>query len=462
MVDDDLISGAENLLEGLGALLEGAGMPKGQQGRDTAIKDIEFKIARGPEVIAAVKRQAFDFSEYQELNLFSPEGYFEKRVDYKDRMLLLPHLLAPHFGKSMGELLFATYVSDSYIYPRDLIFLSLSAGSGDLDLDLIGHVTREDFADPDYPGYGAKMRDQAKFLITDRPETALARLADQLKPHLKNEKLNDRISITKLNPSAFRLDKSPMGLVYANDLVANMATEPIISWKDQLYCVKLMPHIHYQQNDTGEDIKTISKHMSISGLVTKKRARKMITDGNANHLGAYPILIPLEEDAALNDKIDRYGDIQNIDSEDYGGIYPIHMGLDGMFSSVRDSFEKGSIILINAKSAGKGAQNWNNAINQYKSHYFGRDDIDFRVAPEQIINTARNHSIKHEHTLNLQEYLMSTLPQMQRWDQKDFDRFFSLSSNHRLPGDQLMVAGVQYATMMLMAKTYDIQCFSFS
>ena len=123
---------------------------------------------------------ALDFREFQELALYHRNGFFENMGDYRTAMPMMPQFLSPLFGMMIGELAFTAYISASYPYAPEPSFLSLGAGRGFLDHDLIEHVTSDLFQLPDYEMHAKSIREDSTFIITDRSQNALSLLKEEL------------------------------------------------------------------------------------------------------------------------------------------------------------------------------------------------------------------------------------------------------------------------------------------
>lgn len=113
-----------------------------------------------------------NFHDFQELALYGHNGFFHSVGDYRERMTLLPQVLSPLFGIMIGEFAFANYVTHSYPNTPKPTLLSLGAGAGFLDYDLIDHVRSDIFMRMsfEYPRHGLSFQRDADFFITDRGE----------------------------------------------------------------------------------------------------------------------------------------------------------------------------------------------------------------------------------------------------------------------------------------------------
>src|SRR3989338_6765054 len=84
------------------------------QGRPSAEEFLRNNTMRDVDTARPALDEGFDFSDFQEMTLFHPRGFFENHVDFhKGDMPMLPALMCTLFGKSIGEFLFGLYVQSA-------------------------------------------------------------------------------------------------------------------------------------------------------------------------------------------------------------------------------------------------------------------------------------------------------------------------------------------------------------
>ena len=348
-----------------------------------------------PEIIKAILTTGFNFSEFQELALYHRDGFFERKVDFPRTMPMLPQLLTPFFGKCVGEFAFDLYSTYSKPPCPNPVFLSLGAGQGYLDSDLISHLTNSTLEDSRFPEHSKYIRENSTFIVSDRTRNSIERLNTELSDLILNTKLLGRIKIERVNALDFDLGGLPFGIVYANELLDDMPTEPIVKIGEMMYVIKLLAYIRYSRTENFDGKKTIQQQFkNLDGLLSRISAERRINIGDTYSIGFLPVSIPLSYDESLAKRVSSVTTLGNIDSSDFGGIYPVHIGLDSFFESIRKSFQHGVIIIIDYSSIAQGCCNWNRALTTFKNYKFGKEDIDFEIDPMQVVAKAQSHGIK--------------------------------------------------------------------
>ncbi len=364
------------------------------QGRKSAEEFLGKNRTSDPQVAEAALNEGIGFSDFQETTLYHPQGFFEQVVEFTESMPLLPQILSPLFGKVIGELAFANYAGSAGYYVPNPTFLGLGAGRGFLDYDLIKHLTDKGFEFPEYSMHAAAIRDKSNFIVSDRTQKSLEMLASEFSELMRNPMLSRRIQIQKINAADFNLEKTPFGIIYANEILDAMPTEPIVKLDGRLYSVKLVPYDVSGNGEHSLDLDLLKSAFGITGVITKATLEQKLSAGDAGSIRFLPVFVPLQYDGKLFEKISGLQSLSNIDKDDFNGMYPVQMKLDGLFGSIRKSFEHGVVILVDYTSYAHGTHNWNKAINCFRHYQIGKDDIDFQIDTEQVIEKAGNHGIQ--------------------------------------------------------------------
>ncbi len=432
-----------------------------RQGRKSAEPVLDTNRARDNETADAVLHTAMSFSEFQELGLYHPNGYFARRVDYQKTMPLLPQLLSPFFGMMAGELAFAHYVNHAYPYAPSPVFLGLGAGRGYMDRDLIDHVTSESFQLPGYDAHAKAVRERSTFLITDKGEKAVSLARKELSEITSKPRLRGRVRIEELDAMDFNLGGGDFGIVYANELIDNLPTEPIVSIDGVLHGIKVAGFNLAGISEDSAYVKRIERGVpSVGGIISKEQVRARADANDTDGIGFAPVFVPLEYDRELEKYAKGLSSAGRINDPDFGGIYPIHTGLDGLFGSVKRSFNKGVLILIDYVSLGEGMHNWNIAVNRLRHYRFGEEDMDFQLDTAQVVEKAGQYGMRCEENAGLDARLKQMLPLaemagvngIKRWSQAQ-GRPFSDKTAYSF--------AMTYAGVIQIASGYNVMSFHF-
>ncbi len=432
------------------------------QGKESAEEPLRKNRIEDSGTADAVLDSCFGFSEFQELNLYHKSGFFENEVDYKDIMTLMPMQLSPLFGKIMAEFAFAAYLGTSHWEVKPITLLSLGAGRGYLDHDLIRQATHPNFNFDKYLDHVIEFRDNSKFILSDRTDNSIELLRSELSELIDDPSLDGRIDIRKIDAMDFDLENLPYGIIYSNELIDNMPTEPIVLMGSDLYCIKLLAYEPSQENEVSEKIKKISDKIEVKGAISKEYALSKIESGNYKGMKFMPVFIPLHYDSELDEEAKQLPTLKNITTEDFGGIYPIHVGLDKMFNSIYRSFDHAAIMLIDYVSKGHGQHNWNKAVNSFNFLEFGKEDIDFQIDQEQVFYQASRSGIGpiHDMCINLGQGLETGLDLIHTFDESDFRKAAKI---HDVPYDNNFhhKLALLYAFSIRMAEEYKVMSMKF-
>lgn len=380
---------------------------KNYDGKKDAVPIISKNIVTNSELIRLIFNQSFDFREFQNIHLYHKNGFFENMGPYEEKMVLLPQILAPGFGMFMGESTFQKYLNRTQGQLVKPTVLSLAAGQGFLDHDLIKHVTSKTFM------HGAQMYStlsqffgqNAEFIISDIGNNALKSLPIELKEITKRPDLENRVHIIKIDAMDFNFSGRDLGLIYTNELVDNLPTEPIALHEGNLYCIKI---IAYNLCGIGEqfgDALKIEKGVpSVKGVISKDQIKARIEAGDTDSIGFATLFIPVEYDPFIKAQVESISSISNISNSDFGGIYPLHIGLDPVLKSIKNSFRRGNFTLMDYTSSANGAQNYSVSISQFQDLRFGKSDIDFKIDSAQVIERALKQGFFNPEKENLSHY----------------------------------------------------------
>jgi SAM-dependent MidA family methyltransferase len=433
-----------------------------RQGKKSAQQLLKENTVTDPTLASAVMGASFSFRDFQSLALFDSNGYFPTKVDYRETMMLLPQLMSPVFGATIGEIAFAHYVQATQPYSPSPTFLGLGAGRGYLDRDLYEHIT-SDFIFPDSPSHARAFSDRSRFIVSDSGDYAISRLKKEIKPLTDVPKHAERIRVETIDALNFRLEKSPFGIVYCNELIDNLPTEPIVNINGILHMVRMQPYLK-TGNDTEEqsgDIAIVASKMpSLASAITQEKARQLIKDGQTEALGFSPVFLPLNNDPELRSETSKTPGIERINDDDFNGIYPVHFGLDKLFKSVKESFNHGVFIIIDYTSFAEGTHNWNKAVNQYKHYSFGEEDIDFQIDPEQIIGIGEREGFICTQNDPLGKWLMQFQSLLQAKGNFAVHRWAE-ANGMKLDYETMMRMAASYMGGMHIANGWNLMVFHF-
>ena len=372
-----------------------------RRGRESAAPVLAANRVASPAAAAVVMRVALAYSEFQVMALYRPRGYFPKKVDYDTEMPLLPQLLSPFFGKVLGELAFASYAAMTAPEAPPLSFLSLGAGRACLDHDLIAHVTGGSLQLPGYEAQAEALRKDAAFRVTDLGEKAVSLARKELAGVISSPKLRRRVRVEAMDALDFALPEEPFGVVYSNELIDNLPAEPVISLEGALYAVKVVAFARNGAGEAAGDTRLVEEHTPLRGVISRERAQAMIDAEDFANLGFAPVFVPLEYDAELGGRVRGLRSAARIDEGGFGGIYPVHIRLEDMFRSIRKSFRRGVVFIIDYPSVRGGWHNWNLAVNIFRHYRFGNEDIDFQIDPDQLVEVAERCGLRCADSANL-------------------------------------------------------------
>ena len=400
-----------------------------RQGRKSAVSVLSSNRIVSPPVIAAVLRTALSFREFQSLALYHPDGYFSQKVDYLNEMPMLPLLMSPFFGRLIGALTFSGFTAVTGSQPVKPSFLSLGAGRGYLDHDLIDYVTGESFNVPGHEQHALAFRKESTFLITDLGRKAVSLAKKELAEVMSRPDLRSRIKIAEMDAINFRLPEAHFGIIYCNELIDSLPAEPVVDIDDSLYVVKVIAFAKSGTAAGNPDTQAIETHLSLTGVLIREEALNLIEHHDSSRLGFIPVFIPLSSDTELHEHFRSLSSAARIKEADFGGIYPLHLHLDDLFNSIRQSFRHGIFIIIDYRSIQAGAHNWNLAVNDLKSYKFGTEDFDFQIDSAQVIEKAARYGIRCASCTDLRQVMQQMFFLLSNADTSEIIR--NLQANNR-------------------------------
>jgi SAM-dependent MidA family methyltransferase len=402
------------------------------KGYGTAQETLARNRITDSRTVESVLKIGINYRDFQELNLYHKNGFFEQKNEFSDEgMLLLPQILSPMMGKIFGELMFAcsTKVVHDISFGTsapETTFLGLGAGAGYLDFDLINHINSPMFDLNEYQHVIESFK-KAKFIISDRTEKSLELLAKELAELQSRPELRDRIALQQIDALDFDLGGLPFGAVYFNELIDNMPTEPIVKIEGNLYCVKLVPYCLNGEGENSQDAETLNIILGLKGVISQDNFRERVEQRDTSNIRFAPVFIPLSYDHELVQAVSDTPCVKNIDNENFGGVYPIHMSLDPLFKSVKKSFQNGVLMSVDYCSYGGGMHNWNKSVNIFRFLEFGKEDLDFQLDSEQVISKAKEHGMVPEINRGLGSFLECYQDWIPRFSKKDFERWSKLN-----------------------------------
>ncbi len=433
-----------------------------RRGRESAQEALENNRVTDRESIERVLKKSFDFSEFQQLGLFHKNGYFENMGEYKESMPMLPQMFSPLFGKMMAEYALEGYVNATLPIAPDATFLSLGAGQGFLDYDLINHIASDLFtcSSQKFFRHAKAIQENSNFLVTDHGQNSLILLEKQLAPLKVRPDLSDRIQIKELDALSFRLDQKPCGIVYANELTDCITNELVALYHGRLYSLKIIGFNTDKSHVTGSekegwtaDVKEVEK------FIEKEEINRLVENGKTEDIRFMPVFIPVEYDEFVNSEINKISSTRNITKDNFGGIYPLHIGLDKIFENVKNSFAQGVMILVDYFSSNQGVQNYNGGINHFKHYRFGEEDITVYTDPQQVIERAVQKGFNLHYNTTLDNALLDFLP-LVAMDPNSLARFNeSVPDKMKLFGKDFEAMAKTYGFLMGMAEKYTISVF---
>ncbi|MFH1721562.1 MAG: SAM-dependent methyltransferase [Candidatus Altiarchaeota archaeon] len=379
------------------------------QGKKGAKEVIARNKITDPRLISRVLKHAIPYSQFQDLFLYGKGGFFSEKVDFRPQdlvrnqfekmtlddaadilhtMPLFPQMLSPWFGRVMSELILTSYTSASGDTPKDLTLLGLGAGRGYLDYDVVDYATGSDFLKRTEGKDFAEKMAKARFIVSDKTERSVEFLRQTFSPLIAQRNLGDRVLISQLDARNFNFGSLPCGVVYFNELLDNLPMEPIIQDGDRKYRVFIVPNIknaqtqgeHEYRDELGKEIPELK-----DSVLTRGEFEGLVSTPAAREVSFTPVLVPLSATPDLNDDVERSSAVrENINSRDFGGIYPYQVGVRKLLTNVRDSFQHGAIVMDDYTPSQEGWQNYNNAINIFKRLVFGEYDLEFQIDFAQV------------------------------------------------------------------------------
>lgn len=427
-------------------------------GRPDATQLLERRIA-DPEAIEAIKRTAFRYSDFMALGLYHEKGYFQQKVDYSETMPLLPKLMSPVFGVAVAELAFAMYrgaAAPSFPTPT---FLSLGAGRGYLDADLINHVTSRAFLEnPEGGTHADKFGKDSRFLVTDIGENALNLARQQLED--VEERVPGRVTVERQDATSVELPKSSFGVVYCNELFDNLPTEPVVDIDGEMHVVRVQPYLKSREviDDAEGSLDLVRSQVpEAQNVITSDVAREMIDQGRAREIGFIPLFIPASEDPQVAEMLGKY-DASDVNGSNHNGVYPMQVGLEGMFRGIKRSFDHGIFIGIDYVVNGD-QQNWNRAFGMFGNYKFGNSDIDFRIDPKLVEQIAVRQGFKAHPRLPLDGVLKACMwgASPREWAKANRERVRDISN----PQTTAAQMSMDYSGAMNFAPNYEVMLLTF-
>lgn len=396
------------------------------------------------------------FSELQQRAFYHENGFFE-HIDFQGDMPLLPQLLSPVFGTLVGELAFSLYVCAPSREEGAPLFMDLGAGRAYLDHDIINHLVLGDVRVPDFERQEKMVRERSRFLVTDITRKSLELMREELAPVLDIPKMKDRIRIARLNAMDFDLHGLPTGIVYSNELIDAMPTEPVVKLDGKLYSVRVLP-------TRDGDGRCVSEILSdTNSYVARNDFRDVVESGSVGQMRFLPLFVPLRYNPDLERTAMELDSLENIDNSNFGGIYPIHTGLDGLFGSIRKSFRHGGVIIIDYHSREEGYHNWNMAVNSFSAYSFGKEDMDFQVDPDQIVEVAARYGMDLQIRGTLGSMLENALPMAiaSLGEERFYERWRQANRMPIRDEDLESSCMLSYALISGIGESYTVLAFSF-
>ena len=360
-------------------------------------------IVRGNKIEDAtlaglVQKHAIPYSEFQQMNLYHAQGFFETNVDFTwKNMPLFPQALSPFFGRVIAELLFSAYVPASWPAPQEPTFLSLGAGAGYLDYDMIDYYTGDKFSpDNQTQRFYHAVRTGSRFIVSDRTDRAIGLLHEQLDGLVKERDVSERVDIRKINALDFQLERQPFGIVYSNELLDNLPIEPIVRDGGKDYQVYLIPYTEGPKMTEGEYQTKLGERFTLldNRVLTRDEFESKAVSGRTGDIKFHPVLVPLGINPELQANVSSLESFrQNMGNQEVGNIYPYQIGLGRVLDNIRKSFDHGVVLFIDYEPSNRGGHNWNQAINTFRNLRFGEEDLDFQIDFSQVVEEARKRGM---------------------------------------------------------------------
>ncbi len=385
-------------------------------------------------LIQLILESGFGYSEFQQIQYYDQDiGFYENGFSYKDDMPMIPQMASPFYGIILAEL-FGGLIPQINPFGSVPTFLSLGAGAGYLDYDLIYHLTGPKFQIMHSNGHEHNIKQKSEFIVTDLTQNSVKLLKKELSGLPLKKDIFDRILIGQLDASDFDfsqdpdIGKRPYLVSYSNELIDALPTEPIIKIQEKLYAVRLMPYLE-EKTESDEKLQQVSSRLDKQGLIDKRQAIKMIEKKQVDDLAYIPVLIPLEKHDSLYRKVQQTGSARNIDNPNFNGLYPLNLGLENMFSSIRRSSEHGISVVVDYCSFGDGMHNYNKALNIFGWLRAGKQDLDFQIDPEQVMESAAMHGMRCISCESFGEILQNAESLVGSLDKHQYKRSFELNNS---------------------------------
>ncbi|MCL4418636.1 MAG: SAM-dependent methyltransferase [Patescibacteria group bacterium] len=438
-----------------------------KQVRNTAQEYARANTIEEYQAATLIKDGAYSYSEFQELGLYTPQGFFEETIDFSPAsMPLMPQTLSPFFGKCISELAMMLYLDDPN-RATDVTFMGIGAGKGFLDHDLIDHLMTVEI-NPEWEGEVNRLRRTSEFLVTDRTDRSQTLLEEELTEVRQTHQLGDRLKIMRVDATGFELERKPYGIVYGNEILDNMPVEPIIKIDEALCGIVVAPYAEGMQiADEESDYKRAlgERFPELKGrTLSKDEARRLIEAGAMGLIKFKPVLIPLQSLPDLGEKVENSSAAQsNLENPDYESLYPLQAGLTPMLRSIRKSFSHGTIILIDYYPVHGNTHNWNQAVSSVLNFSLKDPrDLDFQIDFDQVKEEASREGMEVKYfspqneTLRIFSSLLNTLTL------KDMQRWANANGHGNLTSAQLPTAIKNgYSIFLPFSNFHNIICLSF-
>ncbi|MCL5113983.1 MAG: SAM-dependent methyltransferase [Patescibacteria group bacterium] len=438
-----------------------------KQVRNTAQEYAKANTVEEYQAASLIRNGAYSYSEFQELGLYAPQGFFEKTIDFSPAsMPLMPQTLSPFFGKCISELAMMLYLSDSD-RATDVTFMGIGAGRGFLDHDLIDHLMTVKM-NPEWEDEVNRLRRTSEFLVTDRTDRSQTLLEEELTDVIQTHQLRDRLKIMRVDATGFELERKPYGIVYGNEILDNMPVEPIIKIDEVLYGVVVVPYAEVMEiADEESDYKRAvgERFPELKGrTLSKDEARRLIEAGTMGLIKFKPVLIPLHSLPDLGEKVENSSAAQsNLKNPDYEDLYPLQAGLTPMLRSIRKSFSHGIIILIDYHPVHGNTHNWNQAVSSVLNFSLkDPHDLDFQIDFDQVKEEASREEMEVRYFSPQNETLRTFSSILNTLTLKDMQRWAKANGYGNLTSAQLPTAIKNgYSIFLPFSNFHNIICLSF-
>jgi SAM-dependent MidA family methyltransferase len=362
-----------------------------------------------------IMEETISFSDFMALTMHGKKGLYENINFDNGEMLMLPQLSSPLFGTFMAGYLSNLLMENS---AESATFLGLASGGGYLDEDMIDTLLSKDFSEclPD-DDLEANRRllstlDKSRFLVTERTGSGLFKLRNKigrLATSLQVEfGVGQKIRVRELDATNFNLNSSGTVAAYANELVDALETEPVIQDNSgNRWLVRMAP---YDARD-GEERGKIGSKIGVNGLIHPSQLTNRVDEDEeaVDNIRFKPVFVPIETSPELASFFENVGGKNRIMQDRFNGILPLHTKVPGVLRSVRDSFERGSVTLIDYFDIPRNDLNYVVAVTGHSTggHRFGKQDITFHIDPEQIDTIAEKlgMTVRSPGGVILSEYL---------------------------------------------------------